>query len=302
MRCQLGRMPELAGRRRAVQRARPGAAAHDWQSFRAATLNGQPEQVARYYKFPVQLLPPMDGMKPMKITRPVFIKNYAELFQRGPADTEIAMLTAMKKTTGKEYIPQQQFDSSKCRYNVPTASKTTISSMIKKPGGWWNRCTTTTTIWNLPDHRSWIADEKICLLLSLLALNGANAASSPDVTKYLAQRGWTAYDNKARLAMPANDIAPLTYYAKGANVRVADYWPAPPARPSSSTSCRPSPENNIRTAPASTTWPRSSWPAKITSFSPTPTATPAMRATSNSSTSTKAKPATTSPTPSSTRQ
>jgi hypothetical protein len=70
----------------------------------------------------------------------------------------------------------------------------------------------------LPDHRSWIADEKICLLLSLLALNGANAASSPDVAKYLAQRGWTAYDNKARLAMPANDIAPLTYYAKGANV------------------------------------------------------------------------------------
>jgi hypothetical protein len=56
--------------------------------LRAAGLAGQPEQVARYYKFPVQLLPPMDGMKPMKITRPVFIKNYAELFQRGPADTD----------------------------------------------------------------------------------------------------------------------------------------------------------------------------------------------------------------------
>jgi hypothetical protein len=38
------------------------------------------------------------------------------------------------------------------------------------------------------------------------------------VTKYLAQRGWTAYDSKARLAIPANDIAPLTYYAKGADV------------------------------------------------------------------------------------
>jgi hypothetical protein len=57
----------------------------------------------------------------------------------------------------------------------------------------------------------------ICLLFSLLALNTASATSGPDVTKYLAQRGWTAYDSKARLAMPANDIAPLTYYANGAN-------------------------------------------------------------------------------------
>jgi hypothetical protein len=106
-----------------------------WQSFRAATLDGQPEQVARYYKFPIQLLPPMDGIKPMKITRPVFIKNYAELFQRGPADTEIAMLTAMKKTSGKEYIPQQQFDSSKCRYNVPTRIED-YNFVYDKKAGW----------------------------------------------------------------------------------------------------------------------------------------------------------------------
>jgi len=106
-----------------------------WQSFRTATLAGQPERVARYYKFPVQLLPPMDGMKPMKITRPVFIKNYTELFQRGPADTEIAMLTAMKKTTGKEYIPQPQFDATKCRYNVPTRIED-YNFVYDKKTGW----------------------------------------------------------------------------------------------------------------------------------------------------------------------
>ncbi|NVM79949.1 hypothetical protein FHW83_005791 [Duganella sp. SG902] len=106
-----------------------------WQSFRAATLAGQPEQVARYYKFPVQLLPPMDGMKPMKITRPVFIKNYVELFQRGPADTEIAMLTAMKKTTGNEYIPQPEFNSSKCRFNVPTRIED-YNFVYDKKTGW----------------------------------------------------------------------------------------------------------------------------------------------------------------------
>lgn len=106
-----------------------------WQSFRAATLAGQPEQVARYYKFPVQLLPPMDGMKPMKITRPVFIKNYVELFQRGPADTEIAMLTAMKKSTGKEYIPQTRFDSAKCAFSGPTRIED-YNFVYDKKTGW----------------------------------------------------------------------------------------------------------------------------------------------------------------------
>jgi hypothetical protein len=91
-----------------------------WQAFRAATLAGQPEQAARYYKFPLLLLPPMEGTKPLKITRPVFIKNYAELFQRGPADTEIVMLTEMKKSSGQEYIPQSHFDSSKCATIAPT--------------------------------------------------------------------------------------------------------------------------------------------------------------------------------------
>lgn len=41
--------------------------------------------------------------------------------------------------------------------------------------------------------------QQICLLVSLLALSPASAASGPDVTKYLGQRGWTAYDSKARL-------------------------------------------------------------------------------------------------------
>ncbi len=90
-----------------------------WQSFRAATLAGQTEQVAHYYKFPVLLLPPMEGTSPLKITRPVFIKNYVELFQRGPADNEIAMLTAMKNSTDKTYIPQAEFNVTKCTYNVP---------------------------------------------------------------------------------------------------------------------------------------------------------------------------------------
>lgn len=106
-----------------------------WQSLRTATLAGQPEQIARYYKFPLQLLPPMDGTKPLKIARPVFIKNYAELFQRSPADTEIAMLTAMKKSTGQEYIPQTKFDNAKCAYVGPTRI-VDYNFVYDKKAGW----------------------------------------------------------------------------------------------------------------------------------------------------------------------
>jgi len=106
-----------------------------WQSFRSATLAGQPEQAARYYKFPLQLLPPMDGTKPLKITRPAFIKNYAELFQRGPADTEVSLLTAMKKSTGKEYIPQTKFDTAKCAFIGPTRIED-YNFVYDKKAGW----------------------------------------------------------------------------------------------------------------------------------------------------------------------
>jgi hypothetical protein len=106
-----------------------------WQAFRSATLAGQPEQAARYHKFPLQLLPPMDGTKPMKITRPVFIKNYAELFQRGPADTEISLLTAMKKSGGKESIQQIKFDTAKCAFIGPTRIAD-YNFVYDKKAGW----------------------------------------------------------------------------------------------------------------------------------------------------------------------
>ncbi|EEF25011.1 conserved hypothetical protein [Ricinus communis] len=106
-----------------------------WQAFRAATLEGQPDQVIRYYKFPLQLLPPMEGMRPLKISRAAFLKNYAELFQRGPADTEIAMLTAMKKSTGKEFIPTATFDTKRCAYLVPTRIED-YNFVYDKKTGW----------------------------------------------------------------------------------------------------------------------------------------------------------------------
>lgn len=52
----------------------------------------------------------------------------------------------------------------------------------------------------------------------MAGLSAPTAASGPDVAKYLAQRGWTAYDGNARFVMQVDDIAAVTYYTKGAKV------------------------------------------------------------------------------------
>jgi hypothetical protein len=113
----------------------PAALPATWKAFRAATLQGQPEEAARYYRFPLKLLSPMDGETPLKIDRPVFIRNYAELFQHSPADSEVGVLTAMKKTTGKEYVPQVKFDEAKCAYVGPTRIED-YNFVYDKKSGW----------------------------------------------------------------------------------------------------------------------------------------------------------------------
>lgn len=42
--------------------------------------------------------------------------------------------------------------------------------------------------------------------------------ASVNVGKYLAQRGWTAYESKAKFVSPSDEIAPVMYYAKGSTV------------------------------------------------------------------------------------
>lgn len=113
----------------------PAALPATWKAFRAATLQGQPEEAARYYRFPLKLLSPMDGETPLKIARPVFIKNYAELFQHSPADSEVGLLTAMKKTTGKEYLPQVKFNEATCAYVGPTRIED-YNFVYDKKSGW----------------------------------------------------------------------------------------------------------------------------------------------------------------------
>ncbi|TWI69365.1 hypothetical protein IP91_00433 [Pseudoduganella lurida] len=93
----------------------PDALATSWQAFRAAALAGDPVKVAAHYRFPLKLLPAYDDGKPLVIARPVFLHNYAVLFRQGPADSEIALYTALKKSKGAEKIPAYVFDTARCQ-------------------------------------------------------------------------------------------------------------------------------------------------------------------------------------------
>lgn len=97
----------------------PVALRSAWQGFRSAMLQGQAEQTVKYLRFPLKLLPPMRGDKPLVVTRAVFLSNYAELFQVGAGDYEVALLTDMKKSSGNEFVPAPVFDESRCTWAGP---------------------------------------------------------------------------------------------------------------------------------------------------------------------------------------
>jgi hypothetical protein len=85
-----------------------------WKSFRAAALTGKPESVEKFYKFPLVILSPMEGERPMKIPRSVFKKNYEKLFVKDDANLESDMYAALKKADGNEYIRPIQFSVERC--------------------------------------------------------------------------------------------------------------------------------------------------------------------------------------------
>ena len=85
-----------------------------WKSFRTAALTGKPDNVEKFYKFPLVILSPMEGERPIKITHSVFKKNYEKLFVKDAANAESDMYAALKKADGNEYIRPFQFSTKKC--------------------------------------------------------------------------------------------------------------------------------------------------------------------------------------------
>ena len=118
----------------ACPRPDPAALRNAWQGFRAAMLKGQAEQTGRFMRFPLKLLSPMRGDKPLVVSKAVFLSNYAELFQVGAGDYEVALLTEMKKTSGDEYIPAPRFEEARCAWESPVRINDYNFSYDRKTG------------------------------------------------------------------------------------------------------------------------------------------------------------------------
>jgi hypothetical protein len=88
-----------------------------WRSFRSAALTGNGAQVEKFYKFPLILLPPMDGEKPARVTLKVFSKNYEVLFIKDRLGNEIELNATLKSITGNEYISPIDFSIARCALN-----------------------------------------------------------------------------------------------------------------------------------------------------------------------------------------
>jgi hypothetical protein len=88
-----------------------------WRSFRQASLYGSesPKEIAKYYKFPIKLLSPFDGEKPILISKKLFLIDYRSIFRELVPGDEIDLFKGLKKTTGDEYIPEREFDQTGCR-------------------------------------------------------------------------------------------------------------------------------------------------------------------------------------------
>lgn len=70
------------------------------------------------------------------------------------------------------------------------------------------------------------------VILCLVTLTAAQpSCAAPDMANYLAVRGWTAYDSKAKFTMPAQDIAPVMYYSKGSKVPSCGLLSGPASAP-----------------------------------------------------------------------
>lgn len=88
-----------------------------WKSFRAASLKGTPEQVAKFYKFPVKILSPFDGVKPHKLSKSLFIENFLPIFREDVVDKrESSLYKELRKTTDNENISVTSFHADKCAF------------------------------------------------------------------------------------------------------------------------------------------------------------------------------------------
>lgn len=70
-----------------------------WTDFRSVSLRGNAQEVSQYYAFPLVIKGPFDSDKPVRLSKNIFLKEYAAIFRAGLEDEGKA--TFLKDLEGK---------------------------------------------------------------------------------------------------------------------------------------------------------------------------------------------------------
>lgn len=54
-----------------------------WTDFRSASLRGNAQALSQYYAFPLVIKGPFDSDKPVRLSKKIFLKEYAAIFRAG---------------------------------------------------------------------------------------------------------------------------------------------------------------------------------------------------------------------------
>ena len=85
-----------------------------WQSFRSDAVQGKPERIAPYFRFPLKLMSPFHDGKPVVVSKASFTKHYRSLFVSSVDGVELEIRRDLLKLTGSERFSRIRFDQKKC--------------------------------------------------------------------------------------------------------------------------------------------------------------------------------------------
>lgn len=90
-----------------------------WKEFRIASLEKTPEEISKFYRFPLKLNGGDDDAKPILLSREIFLKHYDEIFKISEVGEEVRVFKELKKSREDDYNRSgilQNFDQSGCVY------------------------------------------------------------------------------------------------------------------------------------------------------------------------------------------
>jgi hypothetical protein len=86
-----------------------------WKAFRRASLDGNPSETSKFYRFPLIIASPADEALTFKISKNKFLNKYKELFKEIVPGEEIELFSELKNSRDDDYKDTlQQFMEDGC--------------------------------------------------------------------------------------------------------------------------------------------------------------------------------------------